>query len=382
MIYRKLGATGISVSAIALGCEGFINKSAAEVKADFDHAIARGVNFIDIYSPNPDLRANIGAALEGRRDDFVIQGHLCTVWEDGQYLRTRDVDRILPAFEAQLRELRTDRLDIGMIHYVDSDDDFEKVFHSPIIDIALKLKAEGRIRHLGMSSHNPVVARRAVETGLIDVLLFSINPAYDMQPADTDIYAMFESETFSGTHTNIDPERERLYELCERRGIGIDVMKVFGGGDLLSATDSPFGRPLTPVQAIEYALTRPAVAAVMVGCRSTAELDQAIAWCDASADERDYASVLSGLERFSWKGHCMYCGHCAPCTSHIDIAAVNKFHNLAKAQDEVPETVREHYRALAHHASECVECHACETRCPFGVAIVDGMHAAAKLFGY
>lgn len=382
MIYRQLGATGIQVSAIALGCEGFINKSAAEVKADFDHAIACGVNFIDIYSPNPSLRSSIGTALEGRRDSFVIQGHLCTVWEDGQYLRTRDTTRILPAFETQLRELRTDRLDIGMIHYVDSDADFDMVFHSPVIDIALRLKDEGRIGHLGMSSHNPVVARRAVETGLIDVLMFSINPAYDLQPADTDIYAMFETATFADGRTNIDPERERLYELCGRRGVGIDVMKVFGGGDLLSPDGSPFGRPLSPVQAIEYALSRPAVAAVMVGCRSVAELDQAIAWCDATPAERDYASVLSGLERFSWKGHCMYCGHCAPCTSHIDIAAVNKFYNLAKAQGEVPETVREHYRALDHHAAECVACGACETRCPFGVAIVDGMRRAASLFGY
>ena len=62
MEYRTLGRTGIRVSAIALGCEGFINKSAQEVKADFDFAIDRGINFVDIYSSNPDLRAHIGQA--------------------------------------------------------------------------------------------------------------------------------------------------------------------------------------------------------------------------------------------------------------------------------------------------------------------------------
>ena len=67
---------------------------------------------------------------------------------------------------------------------------------------------------------------------------------------------------------NIDPERERLYELCERTGVGIDVMKVYGGGDLLSEENSPFGRAMTPVQAIEYALSRPGVASVMIGCKS------------------------------------------------------------------------------------------------------------------
>lgn len=86
MEYRILGRTGLRVSAVALGCEGFIHKTPEEVCADFDFAIGHGVNFIDIYSPNPELRTNIGAALEGRRGDFVIQGHLCTTWENGQYL--------------------------------------------------------------------------------------------------------------------------------------------------------------------------------------------------------------------------------------------------------------------------------------------------------
>ena len=67
MEYRTLGRTGLRVSAVALGCEGFMHKRAEEVKADFDFAIGHGINFVDIYSSNPDLRADIGAALAGRR---------------------------------------------------------------------------------------------------------------------------------------------------------------------------------------------------------------------------------------------------------------------------------------------------------------------------
>ncbi len=96
MKYRILGRTGIRVSAVALGCEGFMGKTTAEVVSDFDYATELGINFVDIYSPNPELRINIGAAIAGRRNDFVIQGHLCTVWEDGQYLRTRDADKTSP----------------------------------------------------------------------------------------------------------------------------------------------------------------------------------------------------------------------------------------------------------------------------------------------
>lgn len=382
MEYRTLGRTGIRVSAVALGCEGFMHKTAEEVKADFDFAIAHGVNFVDIYSSNPDLRANIGGALEGRRGEFVVQGHLCTVWENDQYLRTRDFEKTVRSFEEQLRQLRTDYLDVGMIHYVDAEEDLRTVFDGPIIRLAERLKAEGRIRSIGLSSHNPVVARMAVETGLVDVLMFSVNPAYDLQPPSEDVDTLWADESYARTLHNIDPARERLYELCERTSVGIDVMKVYGGGDLLSRTDSPFGRALTPVQCIEYALTRPAVAAVMVGCKSRAEIEAALAWCGATATERDYAAAISGLERFSWQGHCMYCGHCAPCSAGIDIAAVNKFRNLAQAQGEIPETVREHYRTLTHHASECIGCGLCEPRCPFGVEIVEAMRRAAERFGY
>lgn len=383
MEYRTLGRSGIRVSVIALGCEGFMNKSREEVCADFDYAISQGINFVDIYSPNPDLRTNIGAALAGRRDGFVIQGHLGTAWEEEQYLRTRDVEKSLHSFDLQLRQLGTDYLDIGMIHYVDSAEDFRTIFDGEFIRLAQGLKAEGRIRCIGLSSHNPQVARMAVETGLIDVLMFSINPCYDLQPADEDVDKLWDDASYARALHNIDPDRERLYELCARTGVGIDVMKVYGGGDLLSEANSPFGRAMTPEQCIEYALTRPAVAAVMVGCRSREEIAAALKWSTAPAGDRDYARTLSGLERFTWQGHCMYCGHCAPCTASIDIASVNKFYNLTVAQQgEIPETVREHYRALAHHASECVGCGACETRCPFGVGIVEAMRRASERFGY
>lgn len=359
-----------------------MNRPEEEVRAELDHAIACGINFLDLYSPNPDLRTAVGRALAGRRETFVIQGHLCTVWENGQYLRTRDPQKTLASFEQQLRQLQTDYLDIGMIHYVDAEADFREVFDGEILRIVRRLREEGRIRAVGLSSHNPAVARMAVETGLIDVLMFSINPCYDLLPPDEDVDKLWADESYAGAKQNIDPEREGLYELCERTGVGIDVMKVYGGGDLLSGENSPFGRALTPVQAIEYALMRPAVAAVMVGCRSREEMDAALAWCDAPSARRDYAQVLAGLEKFSWQGHCMYCGHCAPCSAHIDIAAVNKFYNLTEAQGTVPETVREHYRALTHHAAECIGCGACESRCPFGVAIVDSMRRAAERFGY
>ena len=382
MEYRTLGNTGLQVSAVALGCEGFLGKDRAEMRAMLDFAWEQGINFIDMYSPDPAFRRILGEWVREKRGRFFLQSHLCSVWEDGQYLRTRDLGKTKAGFAAMLEELGTDFIDIGMIHYVDDDQDYDGLFDSGIIDFAKQQLAEGKIRHLGMSSHNPLVALRAAQSGLFGVILFSINPAYDMQPATEDVEEYFDNANFQGGRTNIDPDRQRFYDYCASHGIGLDVMKPYGGGNLLDAAQSPFGQALTVVQCIDYALARPAVAAVMCGCRSLEEIRSALAWCGASPEEKDYTAVLSGLESFSWTGKCMYCGHCAPCTSDIRIADVNKFYNLTVAEGCVPETVREHYRALAHHASECVECGACETRCPFGVDIIAGMRKAAETFGY
>ena len=251
MEYRILGRTGLKVGAIALGCEGFADKTAEEVRADFDFAIRNGINFLDLYASNPELRSNIGAALAGRREKFVIQGHLCSVWEGGQYLRTRDPEKSLAAFEDLLARLGTDYVEIGMIHYVDAEADLREVLDGPIMRLAQRLRSEGRIRHIGLSSHNPVVAHMAARTGLIDVLMFSVNPCYDLLPPSDDVDTLWADESYAQELHNIDPERQRLYEFCEREGIAIDVMKAYGGGDLLSDANSPFGRPMTPVQCLE-----------------------------------------------------------------------------------------------------------------------------------
>ena len=381
MIYRKLGRTGISVSAIALGCEGFSGKTEDEAEKMVFYAMKNVINFIDIYSSDPDLRSALGHAFAHCQEHFVIQGHIGSIWKNGQYERSRNIPAAKASFEELLRRLKTDCIEIGMIHYSDQVEDFHTIFDGEFIQLALQLKREGKIQHIGMSSHNPVIAQMAVKTGMIDVLLFAVNPCYDMQPPDEDVEMLWADERYAAGLHNFNREREALYELCAREGVAIDAMKVYGGGDLLRTELSPFGKAFTPVQAIQYALTRPAVTSVMIGAKTISEVQAALAWCEASEAEKDYAAVLAGLERFTWHGHCMYCGHCAPCPQGINIADVNKFLNLAIAQGNVPETVREHYKLLSRHASDCIQCGVCEKRCPFHVEIREKMKQAAAVFG-
>ena len=379
MNYRTLGRTGLEVSEIAMGCEGLVDKSPEQVKEFVDRMEALGINCIDLYTPNPEVRVNLGRALRGRREKFILQSHLCSIWENGQYLRTRDIAKVKAGFEEMLRLLDTDSIEIGMIHYSDALSDWQEIKDGPIMAYAQELKRAGKIGCIGLSSHNPAVAQAAVDSGLIDVLMFSVNPCYDLQPAGEDVEQLWAEAAYEKPLVNMDPQRQALYESCQRLGVGVTVMKAFGGGDLLSQY-SPAGVALTPLQCLHYALTRPGVACVMAGARTVEELAQCAAYEDASDSEKDYAAVFASMPKISWEGHCMYCGHCAPCPRGIDVAAVTKFLNLAKAQGQVPETVREHYAVLPHHAGECVACGACEKRCPFSVSIIENMKQAAELF--
>lgn len=381
MKYRKLGSTGLLVSEIGLGCEGFAEDECRNTKRLLDEAESQGINYFDLYASDPKVRANVGKALRGRREKFMIQSHVCSVWKDGQYKRTRNIDEVKAGMEEMLSLLQTDYIDVGMIHYVDSVKDWHTVAGGPVLAYVKELKEKGVIRHIGLSSHNPEVALEAVKSGDIEVLMFSVNPCYDLQPASEDVEELWAEKNYKEHLINMNPERQELYETCQRLGIGITVMKAFGGGDLLDEKLSPAGKALTVNQCIHYALTRPGVATVLTGAHSVEQLEESIAYEEAAEEERDYAPAFASFPNISWKGHCMYCSHCAPCPQKIDVASVTKFLNLVKAQGTVPETVREHYEVLPHHAGECIQCGACQTRCPFGVPIIENMKQAAEIFG-
>ena len=382
MRYRELGKTGLKLSEIGLGCEGFVDADDALSDAIFELALQNGVNCLDMYTPDPAAQKKIGRGIAPVRKDFILQGHLCTQWRNGQYEETRKLQEVKDAFEAMLHNLGTDYVDVGNLHYVDSLETWQKILDNGVLNYALELKAAGRIRYLSMSSHNPIVALEAVKTGHLDALLFSINPCYDLLPGNEDCETLWADESYEKPLFNLDPVREELYETCQRLGVGITVMKAFGGGDLLSEEYSPAGKAMTAVECLHYALTRPAVASVMCGAKSVDDLKASLAYETASDEEKDYAATFASFPKISWKGYCMYCGHCAPCPVGIDVADVTKFLNLTKAQKMVPETVAQHYSVLKAHGGDCIGCGSCEKRCPFEVPIRENMKAAKAVFGY
>lgn len=381
MRYRTLGKTGLKVSEIGLGAEWLERHNTEEVREVIDTCEKEGINILDCWMSEPNVRSNIGLALKGRREKWIIQGHIGSTWQNGQYVKTRELDQVKPAFEDLLTRLQTDHVDLGMIHFVDDPEEFTRVTAGEFMDYVRQLKKEGKIRHIGISSHNPEVAKMAALQGEIEMILFSINPAFDMMPAVRDIDQYF-ADTYDEKLGGIAPIREELYKICEQQNVGITVMKGYAGGRLFNAQTSPFGVALTPVQCLHYALTRPAVASVLAGYDTPEHVYAATAYETATDAEKDYASVLAAAPQHAFStGQCTYCGHCAPCPKKIDIAMVNKLYDLAVMQEEVPATVRAHYQDLKANASDCIGCKSCESRCPFHVPVAERMERTRELFG-
>ena len=141
--------------------------------------------------------------------------------------------------------------------------------------------------------------------------------------------------------------------------------------------DSPFGRALTKVQCLQYALDKPGVLTVLPGIRNLEDMKEALAWLDASPEERDY-SVLGTFTPKDVTGTCVYCNHCAPCPAGLNIGLINKYYDLACAGDKLAEG---HYAKLNLHAGDCLHCGHCDSRCPFHVQQSARMEEIAAYFG-
>lgn len=224
------------------------------------------------------------------------------------------------------------------------------------------MKAQGVVKHIGLSTHSPALANRVLDMGILDMLMFSINPLYDYGQGQ---FANGSSE-----------ERYNLYRRCEKEGVGISVMKPFSAGQLLDRKNSPLRPAMTTAQCIQYALDRPGVVTVLPGPGSVAELEE-LSYFDAPAGERDYV-VVGKLILDDTCGSCVYCKHCRPCPAGLDVGLINKYYDLNRMGDVL---AKEHYLTLGKTAADCVQCGHCNSRCPFHVDQMARMREIRQYFG-
>lgn len=349
MEYRILPHGGEKISILGLGTSSIQASSEKEIEETIACAAENGINFFDMASAEAKPFPAYGRALAGMRGQAYFQIHFGADYTSGTYGWTTNPDVIKRSIDWQLTALKTDYIDFGFIHCIDEASDLRKVQKSGVIEAVLRLKEEGIVRHVGLSTHTPKLANQVLDMKILDMMMFSVNPAYDYQKGDYGIGSV--------------DDRMALYRRCEKEGVGISVMKAFSGGQLLDARTSPFKKALTEYQCIQYALDKPGVLTVLPGIRGKRDLQRILGFLDAAPEEKDY-SVIGTFAPQDAEGICVYCNHCAPCPAQLNVGLINKYYDLAKAGDQL---ALDHYKKLEVKADQCIKCGHCNQRCPFHV---------------
>ena len=363
MEYRKLPRGTETISVIGLGNSSTGTAGETETEAVVAMAVENGINYFDLAASDAVPFEAHGRAVAGCRDQVYFQVHFGADYRSGTYGWTLKLEDIKRSVDWQLKALKTDYIDFGFLHCIDEEADLKEAETAGTIRYIKELQEAGVVRRIGLSTHTPVIANKLLDTGILDMLMFSINPAYDYRHGE---YAVGEVD-----------ERQALYRRCEAEGVGISVMKAFSGGQLLSDATSPFGKALTEYQCIRYALDKPGVLTVLPGVRNRGDLKRILGYFEASPEETDY-SVIGSFAPAEAEGSSVYCNHCKPCPAGLDVGLINKYYDLAKAGDAL---ARDHYANLEKKASACVGCGHCDRRCPFHVVQTERMKEIQEYFG-
>jgi predicted aldo/keto reductase-like oxidoreductase len=369
MKYQALGRTGLQVSIIGIGTEHLHGHSQETSVSVLREAVERGVNYFDLPFSLAGFVDNMGAAFQGLRERVLLTAHLGSTEKNGQYSKSRSARRCETFFLDFLSGLGTDYVDVLFLHNFNSVKDWDRIAGpGGVLELAQRLRKEGRARFIGISGHYPDVIESAIESGLVDLIMFPVN-----------------------LFSHALPGRKELLALSKSREIGVVAMKPFGGGRLLTKRgayrvpkyqtggityQARITAETTPAQCLSYVLAQVGVSMALPGVKSNAELAAALHVLEASEAERDFSSLLTHFGRYV-AGECVYCNHCLPCPEGIDIGQVNRL--LDEAQWDISPGLRMAYNALPARASACTGCAACEARCPFGVEVIARMRQAAAL---
>ena len=336
MNYAVLGRTGLKAAAVSFGGIPIQRADAANTRAVVDALEAHGINYIDTARGYTVSEEYLGAALEGRRDKFI--------------LATKSMARTAPAMAADvdtsLRNLRTGYIDLYQIHNL-PEREIEQVF-SPggAYETLAAARDAGKIGHIGVTAHSADALRVLLEqySDQLETVMFPFNI--------------------------VENQGVETLRLARERGMGTIAMKPLAGGNLE-----------------DYALALRYIAAAGVcdisipGMGSPEEVDRN-ASVDLSAPlTAEELSECEAIRRELGEHFCRRCGYCAPCTVGIDIPSNFLMANYTRKYG-LADWARGRYEGLAHHASECVKCGACEKRCPYDLPIRQMLEGVAQVFGH
>ena len=324
--HRRLGRTGLEVSALGLGAMGIISHfhpDAASGVRVVHRALELGINCIDTAASYFDSEEILGQALAGRWDDVVLLTK--TAMRRGKRCQ-EEIDR-------SFRRLGTDHIHIYQVHHVQYREELDRVLGpGGAVPLLQREKARGRVGHIGITSHHPRVLAEALETGAFDTVQLPYNP--------------IEAETFR-------PIMNKAREL----DVGVLTMKPLAGGRLSSVE-----------AALRFSAGDPAVSCTLAGCTTLehVETDVAALAGTTTVEQEERAALAREIEQLG-DLFCRRCRYCEKeCPAQIPISDIFRCHDYLVLNQAY---AREEYRKLGDHQKTCVDCGGCEKICPYNLPV-------------
>lgn len=351
--YRRLGRTDFRVSDISLGSGSSTGgRQRPEVARE---AIDRGINYFDT---SPDYseagsETRLGRAMQGVRDRMFVATKFCT--PRGHLAPGSPVEAYMQAVEGSLRRLRTDWVDLVHIHSCDS---VERLMDENAHEAFDRLKQQGKVRFLGVSTHTPnleAVAHAALESDRFDVMML----AY---------------------HYGAWPNLGEIIDRAAQRDIGVVAMKTLRGAKHQGLLESREERDSFTQASFKWVLANPSVSCLVISLWESAQLDEFL----FASGKRPNAHDLALLQRYDERVanvHCRpHCGAClASCPEQLPIHDVLRYRMYFEDFGAEKEAMQL-YSRLEVRADACVGCSApCSQACPYGLPIPERTQQAHRL---
>lgn len=334
MEYVTLGKTGLKVSRMGLGGIPIQRIDAEGTKVLLHKLAEQGVNYIDTARGYTVSEEYLGYALEGIRDKFVIATK--------SMARTRE--SMAADIEKSLQNLRTDYIDLYQVHNPSMEQLDQVLGADGALEALQEAKVAGKIGHIGLTAHSTEVFQRALDLDWVETIMFPYNI--------------------------VESQGEELIAQCKEKNIGFIDMKPLAGGAIENGT-----------LAMRYICANKNVTIVIPGMAEEKEIEENINACldPAPLSEQERKEIETVRQQLG-TNFCRRCNYCAPCSVGISIPNVFLFAGYLNRYG-LGDWAKDRYSSLAVKASACIECGACETRCPYHLPIREMMKECAQQFG-
>lgn len=363
MQYRKFGNTGIEISALGFGCmrlpeyekdgEWYVDQDKVDVM--LKRAFELGVNYFDTapgYCHQKSPMA-VGGAVKPFRDKVYISTKLPV----GDVHKTEDYRRLL---EQYLKDIDTDHIDFFHFWGINKQVFDEKILKLDLVKEAVKCKEEGLIRHISFSFHDdPKVIKYII----------------DRAP---------ELETMLCQYNLIDRANEEMITYAKEKGLGVVAMGPVAGGRLAAPTNlykelTGHDSTATYELALRFVLGNQDISCALSGMENLDMLEQnaKVASLETPMTDAEWHKVVGAIEetkKFS-DLYCTGCRYCIECPQKIDIARIFEIYthyNVYGLKDAAKREYKEFNDDKNRtHASDCIKCGYCESKCPQHLGIMD-----------